>query len=254
MLNSKLKAVAAGVALASMALTAQADINNGANGSTGNGELFLSVWDVDGEVSYSLDLNVDFNSIADNPSQSWSVDLADFGYAGGGDQFSVAANNVTDFFTGYPWGFMTTSPGDLAAMNAAMLGNEFSVYGSAQQSITNYINAINSATGGADYGTHTSGTSYHGTDIAWNGNMGGQFAFGGGTDGVVDGGSINLYRFGIDPNTGNADNSLMGVFQMAGSVLSYNPGASNPVPVPAAAWLMLSGIIGMAGISRRKKA
>lgn len=61
------------------------------------------------------------------------------------------------------------------------------------------------------------------------------------TDIIKDG----VYDFSIYPLTKLADGSFEAVLSVNGSI--------NPVPVPAAVWLFGSGLIGLAGVARRKK-
>ncbi|MCW8854608.1 MAG: PEP-CTERM sorting domain-containing protein [Gammaproteobacteria bacterium] len=42
-------------------------------------------------------------------------------------------------------------------------------------------------------------------------------------------------------------------FPAASGSTAINPGVFTDVPVPAAAWLFMSGLVGLIGISRRKK-
>ncbi|MGD8630956.1 MAG: VPLPA-CTERM sorting domain-containing protein [Gammaproteobacteria bacterium] len=68
--------------------------------------------------------------------------------------------------------------------------------------------------------------------------------------------SINLL-FTSGTNGANADFSSSGILFGSGSVLSglwdVNSFNTTVVPVPAAVWLFGSGLIGLAGVARRKQ-
>jgi len=72
--------------------------------------------------------------------------------------------------------------------------------------------------------------------------------------GLVPGGSaITLY--GLSGNGGGTGNALaynLGTASFSGGTLSFT-GNGNTVPLPAAVWLFGSGLVGLAGISRRRR-
>lgn len=79
--------------------------------------------------------------------------------------------------------------------------------------------------------------------------------------GTIDYASGGLHFYATDTNTSATINSYFGDFDgddvanfayISGSWLSYS--SSAVVPVPAAAWLFGSGLLGLVGISRRRKA
>lgn len=68
---------------------------------------------------------------------------------------------------------------------------------------------------------------------------------------------VKKVPFGADLNSdGKIGTGEFGEFSVnaANGTLSYaNPGYANPVPVPAAVWLLGSGLVGLVGVARRKQ-
>jgi hypothetical protein len=65
--------------------------------------------------------------------------------------------------------------------------------------------------------------------------------------------SLNLYNYAVTTsNNGTAlsTSSLLGTFSLSGTTLTFNTVSS--VPVPAALWLLASGILGLGATRRRR--
>jgi hypothetical protein len=68
---------------------------------------------------------------------------------------------------------------------------------------------------------------------------------------------VGISENGNDPTQGSfVGNSFgPGLFSLNGSVLSYNlSGGATGVPLPAAGWLLVSGLLGLGAVGRRRKA
>jgi hypothetical protein len=87
---------------------------------------------------------------------------------------------------------------------------------------------------------------------SWNGK------FGGVTD-VAEGSLNDFYNFtqtktATSTTASPSTPTLLGTFSLSGSTLTYTAAGSTAVPLPAAVWLLGSGLFGLVGIGRRRAA
>lgn len=109
--------------------------------------------------------------------------------------------------------------------------------------------------------TYTSGTTatvnMSGFTVHWNG---GDIDMGQGSPAVISAGVDGLWGTGderMDYAAVVPSGSFKGVayaFHLAGTMATPVNTASAPIPVPAAAWLLGSGLLGLVGVARRKAA
>jgi hypothetical protein len=109
----------------------------------------------------------------------------------------------------------------------------------------------------AALGANSSGVTTVGAGDAGSGS-GVNIYFSSLTNGIAVGGTGSLYALatsgGTSSNQGNA--LLFGSISMNGTSgnLSFTQAAISAVPVPAALWLLGSGLLGLAGVGRRRAA
>ena len=258
-----MKTLAAAVLLAATTGVANAAIVEG----TGvDGELFLSVFDPSGEVSYHMDLGITLSQFNADDSSFRSFDLAaDASYAqflGQTDlRYSVVAQNnivpvVIETFDTF--GVMVTSTNGQAGVEA-----KFPNQGAAEfmfSRINTQANLLNvrtgvpySGTNGGDNGSAMALIGQQGYfDIPNWGDVSGNPGL---TTSTNVGDAIAFYQ--INVSTEDFETGL--VTQMGDWLLSTEGALTygapvSAVPVPAAVWLFGSGLIGLVGVARRKQA
>jgi len=264
----KIKTLVAAMALAAVSTGANAAIVNGS--SQVDGELYLTVFDEVGQQSYALDLGFTFNEMAADTSLARSYDLStDTNFAGFMNntnlRYTVTGANteVGSSRAGTPTnlGFMTTTSGPESALVGAT-PNQGTAANGIVASITDMAQSSNASTGIAYSGTNgdvnlsnvalIGEIGYYG-DASWGDTLGNR--------GVVAsdlvGNEMNMYWARVDQadTTGLAPLLLdvIGNWNLTSTgQLSY--AGVSAVPVPAAVWLFGSGLIGLAGIARRKQA
>lgn len=252
----KLKLLVAAVALAASAQASASILAT--NDASGTNEAFLSAWDSVTNTSYTQDLGISFNELYNNMSNtSYSitqgVDAAvwthAFGSANLSDiQWNVAVGNAynsafSNAFTNY--GVMGTSLVPTSFAN----GLNGAIDKVRQEAVA--VNTVgdgqaNTSANIAVYGDASGG--YAGTGY-WGYNYGNTFP-GNNTAGL--GVDLNFYHYGNDANYAENVTQAVGTWSFDGNTIHYGAAVST-VPVPAAIWLMGSGLIGMVGIARRKK-
>jgi len=255
----KMKILVAAVALAA--------ISNGANAAIANlnaqqGELYLTVFDPSAQTSYHLDLGVDIREMFDDSTSTRTYDMstdANFAsFVGQTDlRYTITGADVsfTDLDT---YGFMSTARDGLSAIQAAIPHDGF--INPTAIKIHDMAGTLN-AQGAGPY--NGSNRNIDESAFASIGDIG-YYAQSGWGDTIGNAGftasqnvdtSVGFFQIQIDPNDGFT--SIHN--QMAGSWLLTNAGtlqysSVSAVPVPAAVWLFGSGLIGLAGIARRKNA
>ena len=240
-MNMKLKTLVVAVGMV-VAGAANAALSSSGPPGTGGSDLIFEAWD--GTTSYVMDLGAatqyDTFAAAAPSSAAFTVDLT--GLNAATLQWQVFANNQGTASYG-SFGVITTS----AAGNAPAISSVL-VTSATIDLIEGYQNAA--------LGTATSGYIPASNSLAYAGQFGnntvGTFAK---NTAVTGFGSMGLYEF-LD--NGNATTAPATVNQFAGSfslasngTLTYGP-AAVATPLPAAAWLFGSGLLGLVGVARRR--
>lgn len=267
------------VAAASMVVAAQAnaaiDMAN-----TGNGELFLTAWDSVRNVSYTRELGVNIDAFLPNsqggsmtPNSGLSLSFAGDALFGSTFTGSSAGNiqwNVVAGDSLYTSGTAST-PHNLriitTSTQASPAGISFtnSALGTAVQKIDNFTQAVNNA----GCSTSASCVITDPTAAGFGGNNAGAAGWGssfGGLGAVSNAGTgfSSLFFYYLTGNNGTGFAQLAKTLYAntlgsatwtlaANGALTYAVPAPAAVPIPAAVWLFVSGLMGLATIARRKQ-
>jgi len=259
-----LKQILAVGALAVASTSAFADV---AKPSTNNGELTLVVWDVTTGASYARGLQVNMNDIGSQSAVNADV------YSGYGDTsfnlpsaFNLAPDaNLSSFLTGHAGDelaytvvggaydglsgnaagnkrYVSTSATPIASnMQTALLNSKFN-------GLEGWDNTINGnvGTGVAGDGASTATAGLPQVFTTWNGVF---------SSLVSLGSTANFYMI---TSNGGTNTALVRVYSLSGLTLGLDGtltgGPAGPVtPIPAAFWLLGTGLAGLVGIGRRKQ-
>lgn len=276
-MKTSMKILAASVALAALTMSGAANaaiaISSGSSQGgaiQGPGELFLTAWDQAGKQSYSRDLGIYETAMATNPNQPLSYDLntldtgapdtnwATFistGSKGVGVVYTVTAANIDILTNPAATGFMTTSPSTVAAIHQSV--QDYSQLINTTQAVNFFAQDSNTANGQTAVNTYADNNSSRSIpgDIGY---------FDKGTWGINDGGKTFLTIGDIGNSNGvdfytvllNTNGYNSAIITKTSNVWKLDTKGQltySAVPVPAALWLFGSGLLGMAGISRRRK-
>ena len=278
-MNLKLKTL-----VAAMAMVAGSTFTGGAQaalistdnglvpgGGTGDGNLFLSVVDTVNRRSFVLNTNMTANQFRANSNTSQlftNAALTQFLVDAGPGvnnvdavRWNLAAN--TNFRPGGDvtnYGILSTAtPGTLVDPTTVPPGN-IGLEGAIGNS-TNYLNAVNRFDGNAvlgadlavqDYVIVPDGNFAYHNGGSWAGTWGGASTF---TTEAAIGTSMDFWFIHTDPNETDFTslvNQQPGTWKLdftaGNAALTYTA----VVPLPAAVWLLGSGLIGLIGIARRR--
>ncbi len=267
----KLKALAAAVAIA-VSAPASATI---ATSTSGNGELFLTVWDSVSQTSYTRDLGLTVNTFLENdstPAQLAAVNAPGYSQTFTADStFSAWLSSVSANLAGLVWNvgamdgsganrYLSTSSSIPTLTNSAVtvLNDSADVY------LTN-VNTLGSHPGTtAVNGSNTASAANDGQAYAdagsWGANWGNKAV--GWTSGALIGASNFFWSIAANGSgslttaflTQFGNENGMSTWNLAtDGTLTYNTASPAAVPVPAAVWLLGSGLFGLVGIARRRR-
>lgn len=282
-MNMKLNTLVGAVALAIVAGQAQAQINDG---SLGNGELFLTVYDdTDVHVSYTRDLGITINNFLASGStapvngSSFSFNPAATPATGAGNVLTpgyslsfgadtlftstfasaLASNmvwNIGALDTVGTQRFLTTSNDDLTAVAAASTNNDLTNLGAAAAYLGG-VNAMgshgaNSTVNGSNKATPADGVFAYGANFGrdWLTNAAGNLAF----DSSAQVGNnlkfwmLNTVLVDGDPVTATAYSNAVWNLGTNG-VLTYSV---TPVPEPETWGMFGAGILAVGALARRR--
>ncbi len=172
----------------------------------------------------------------------------------------VHNSGVVDFntFATQNLGFLSTSGVSADAVAAAQPQGSggFQISG-AEVEFRSFVQGVNTATDGSPVGNvanNRSATFMPGTAGFHDLNFGRDQTFGFNAEGTLSGldATVDFFFLNID----NLDNSVTAAPRLMGTWTLSSAGdlSFQPVPVPAAAWLMGSALAGLAGAARRRRA
>lgn len=272
-MKAMIKPFAAAVSLALASAAAHAQLAAPGFGTTApaNNQLMLAIWDGNDTASQIVtlnytyaDLTTGFNptspaspyTLATNPSTgTGSVYQLNFGTVPG---WSTNFANPTTQNTQYLLGAMNAIPGnayDVTSVSAPVLNSNLQadVVNALSQEVTSWAQVAGTAgsyfdaTGGTLLSIN-SATSYYQSGTMQTVTQ--QF-------GAAVGTALNFYNVGQVPR-GQASapvSAFAGFFYLSSTgQLTYNiPAAVSAVPLPAAVWLLASGVAGLGAIGRRRR-
>lgn len=258
--------VAATVAVGTQSAFAAWDTGYSIDPTIGNGEMILTIWDSTTKASYSQDLGIrvdDLKSGAAFSGAGISLDgtgLSVFGGDYSNISWNLAAASGQYYASDYS-GFQYSTMAVIASGQASSLPTQIDQY-SFLSALLPKFNGYQQVIG-ANIGNYADNEVY--TEV----NGGPKYAGGSnwsasfvsllpGSMGVnsANGDTTNLWLMGFADDTGNvALNTILGTATLnldgSGGTLTFN--SAPTVPVPAAAWLFVSGLAGLGGIARSRK-
>jgi hypothetical protein len=189
--------------------------------------------------------------LAANPASndSWALEGAQYnGSATGG-----AANNSNTKAAGKALGVFASAIGQInaSAVNAVQLG-----------AFQGYLNGLNASVGQTNGGLFALTTATETTTAAYTNDVAApsaasKYGIIGANDLSAMGTTVELFGFTGNGGTGNLQSYVLGTAGVdANGNLTFtgnSTGGGAPVPLPAAVWLFGSGLLGLVGVSRRRK-
>jgi hypothetical protein len=260
-MKKSLLALAVSLAAASGAHASWFSGYNAGDQTLGNGEaVFVAFDDVAGK-SYVQDLGVRYDDLVSGAAfngQSFTVDLSVFGAstsnarwmitAGSGQYFNVDFTDTQYDKYGVISSFDTNaSVVSLGFAQATFISNSQGV------AIAGIENKAAMYDGPISQNTSVTESVPFGPKYVGNTNEAAFFNQQTGLDalGAVSGETMKLWQYGYTDIAGsNAIVAMLGTVTLSGNTLTLNQAPA--VPVPAAAWLMGSALLGLGGVARRR--
>jgi hypothetical protein len=262
----KLKAIAAALALLAGGQAYAAPISDDGMGvggagvlsGTGAGNWFLTVLDTVRNQGFVLNLGRNVLNDVTSPT-NWSItNTALTGWLAGGTasnmlwNVSGLSNTDDDFAAPFPnIGYLTTNNN---AARTNFNGDGFDNTLGMSSNVGNYLAQVNGDLGSSDSAIFVpaDGFAYPGNPTVWGGTLGGGLPYDNRT--TIGNSQFVNYVFNLgEPGGGPTPEStkLLGSIEvLANGQVNFTATA---VPVPAAVWLLGSALLGMVGVSRRRR-
>lgn len=224
-----------------------------------DGEMILTVWNIDAERAISVDLGVSSSDFINGTAgaQSFSLDPADVAWLGAGEiRWNVAggASSFAEFPASYGY-YFTAKEGDVAIGGQGLteFGAQFSQFATYARQVPGMQDAGDPS---VNLTYRSEGFLYAGRGAVWGDNAGNISTYFGvyssdTADNILSGwvGSyigVPLEDLANGAGALVAQDSKSWRLDLASSELYYTP-------VPAAAWLFGSALLGLAGAVRRRR-
>lgn len=238
-------------------------------------DLFVAVWNTTTSTSYVEDLGSigagTFSQLGTTfdtagYSTSWNVDGGNLAttLGSGTYDYQVFAGNATSTsaFKGDSGFLSLAAPNTIPTTmtNTELVNDSIGAAGSITAYLETYLPGTTTSFTGSTTGPGGNSwvavnTSSPGFDFQ-NGSLTGESAATVGSAlNLVDYVAINNQSLGAVTATGVGADGGLGVFMLsADGLLTYNAGGASTVPLPPAGWLLVSGLLGLLAVSRRRGA
>lgn len=255
-------------AIAIAALCATSGMANAAiqTAGTGNGELFFSIWDNVSQTSYTRDLGINLNSFTPAVATALGAPVI---FTPDTTLTTLLAGILPSSFSALTWNvaamdalqanrYLTTGAQTIAAPASTFTLNQFNdnadtyianvnddpghVNNANGSTVVNAANDANGFAGSALWGSNWSGNA----GFSNSSTIGNSLFFHMLTGGTTSGAAVTSARYenAFGDSTWTLSND---------GTLTYANASPAAVPVPAAVWLLGSGLIGVVGVARRRR-
>jgi hypothetical protein len=219
----------------------------GTGGFVSNAVLDTSLAGINKVISASATLQ---SFLSANPASgdSWALEGAQYN----GSSTGGAANNSNTKAAGKALGVFASALGQSnpSAVNAEQL-----------TTFQGFLNGVNGSVGQSNGGlfgltTATETTAAMYTNDPSSSSAAQKYGMVGANDMSALGTTVQLFGFTGNGGTGTLQSYILGTagVDLNGNLTLTGNGGTAPVPLPAAVWLLGSGLLGLVGVSRRRKA
>jgi hypothetical protein len=180
-----------------------------------------------------------FLSAAGSDQVQWAVEAA---------QFPTSATNTNDKVTGTTKMISTTSQTASHITSIVVSPSYNTAIGDFEQDVNTLNGFVNAQNATATNGVWGTAAAFGGATASLNWNGTGPI-----TSGVFLNVSSVLYGLTGNGGTGQLQSYDLGSFSLSSAgVLTFTANGGSSVPLPAAVWLLGSGLLGLAGVGRRR--
>lgn len=168
-----------------------------------------------------------------------------------GDQFASEADNTTKA----PGGQVAVTDNNLVSSKiSALILSNLSTWSNGFEGDTTYLGAL--PTGGAvfSFSDGTAGGNVWGASLGNNGGSTNEYGQGPDQSGVGLNQSAAFYAVTGNNSTGKVQSYVLGNIELTSNGTLETVSSVPAVPLPPAVWLLGSGLLGLAGIGRRRAA
>lgn len=244
----KILSVLAFVAVLAAPASAFAAVNGPT--TTGGSDVFVAVTNNTTGASAVIDLGVTASQLSTLSSQSFTLDAATLTALGSSSAltYQVFANNGLTAATGVLYTtFVTGSSIPSTGTNLANQLNSISTWFTTNQGGFAAASGLQTVS--------VSGLNSWSQTTNANG-PGATYQLAGFNAQAAVGSAIDLFSFTGPGGRGTGaptQSASFGTFTLSGNTLSFVSAAGAQTPLPAAAWLLASGLLGFGGVSRRRR-